>query len=317
MKKIIVNIFIITTLLFIVSQMLLNSEIIILAVKDSLNVWKNNLFPSLFPFFIISSLLINYGFVEIISEIFKPITKTLFKTSSNSSFIIFMSMISGIPSNAKYISELLDRNMITDKEANKLILFTQYSNPLFILGTIGTTLLKNNKLSFFILVSHYFSNIILGLLIRFVDTTTIDNNNSNIIYTTLKKNNNFGEIVSTALINSINTMLIILGIISFFNIIVTIVNNFFKFNILTSAIITSIFEMTQGLVLLSYTNINIKIKAILMCTIISFGGLSSHMQVMTILNKKKIRYTPYLIFRILHAIISGIIMYILINNYTF
>lgn len=317
MKKIIVNIFIITTLLFIVSQMLLNSEIIILAVKDSLNIWKNNLFPSLFPFFIISSLLINYGFVEIISEIFKPITKTLFKTSSNSSFIIFMSMISGIPSNAKYISELLDRNMITDKEANKLILFTQYSNPLFILGTIGTTLLKNSKLSFFILISHYFSNIILGLLLRFVDTTTTDNNNSNILYDTLKKNNNFGEIVSTALINSINTMLVILGIISFFNIIVTIVNNFFKFNIITSSIITSIFEMTQGLVLLSYTNINIKIKAILMCTIISFGGLSSHMQVMTILNKKKIRYTPYLIFRILHAIISGIIMYILINNYTF
>ena len=32
------------------------------SVKNAFEIWKNSIFPSILPFFILSSLLINYGF---------------------------------------------------------------------------------------------------------------------------------------------------------------------------------------------------------------------------------------------------------------
>lgn len=317
MKIIIKNLFIILTLLFIVSQILINSSCIITSVKISFNLWINNIFPSLFPFFVFSALLINYGFVELISELFKPIMYYLFKCSGNTSFIFIMSMLSGIPSNAKYINNLIDNNMLDIKEANKILQFTQFSNPLFILGTIGTILLKNYRLGLIILISHYLSNIIFGILIRNYypckkDKISLKRAIKNMT-SKFKSSNNFGKVLSTILIDSLNTTFLILGVITFFLIITTIINKYTSSNYIIKSIINGIFEITQGLNSISLLNINIKYKVIIMSFIISFGGLSSHIQVMSILSEKKIRYIPYLISRFICALISIIITILLLN----
>ena len=48
-------------LIFIGYEILTESESILKSVDFSLNVFKNNIFPSLFPFFVLSNLLIKYG----------------------------------------------------------------------------------------------------------------------------------------------------------------------------------------------------------------------------------------------------------------
>lgn len=317
MRKIIKSILIICTLLFIVSQILVNSSSILSSVTLSLDIWKNNLFPSLFPFFVISSLLINYGFVEFVSEIFKPVMAILFRMSGNCSFVFIMSIISGIPSNAKYINELLDKNMIDIQEAEKLLIFTHFSNPLFILGTVGVSFLSNYKVGLLILIAHYISNIIIGVCIRNYHPTTKDNSFSlrkAIINMNNKriKSEKFGKVLTKTLIDSINTLLLILGVITFFLIITTIINNLVNFNPILKSIINGLFEMTQGLSFISKLNIATNIKIILTTMILSFGGFSCHMQVMSILSEKKIRYLPYFIARIIHALLSGLIIYLLI-----
>ena len=66
MKKVpqIIFLLILSILMFIYSKDI--SENII----SSIDIWKNNLFPSLFPFIVISKILINYGFISFISNIF-------------------------------------------------------------------------------------------------------------------------------------------------------------------------------------------------------------------------------------------------------
>lgn len=317
MKKIIKSILITCTLLFIVSQILINSSSIIDSVTLALDIWKNNLFPSLFPFFVISSLLINYGFVELVSEIFKPIMSIFFRMSGNCSFVFIMSIISGIPSNAKYINELLDKNMIDTNEAEKLLMFTHFSNPLFVLGTVGIIFLNNYKIGLLILIAHYISNIIIGISIRNYHPTE-EKNSFSIKKAILNMNSkrlesdNFGKVLTKVLIDGINTLILILGVVTFFLIITTIINNQINFNPLAKSIVSGVFEMTQGLSFISKLNISMNIKIILTTMIISFGGFSCHMQVMSILSEKKIRYFPYFITRIIHALISGLIIYLIL-----
>ena len=238
-----------------------------------------------------------------------------FRTSGNSSFIFIMSIISGIPSNAKYINELLDKKMIDIDEAEKLLMFTHFSNPLFVLGTVGILFFNNYRIGLLILGAHYISNIIIGICVR--NYHPIDSN----ISFSLKKaildmdnkrinSETFGKVLTKALLDAINTLMLILGVITFFLIITTIINSQLNLNPLAKSLISGLFEMTQGLSFISTLDISMKIKIILATMIISFGGFSCHMQVISILSEKKIRYLPYLISRIIHALLSGIIIFI-------
>lgn len=166
MKKRISSVVIMVILIFIGYEILTSSSEILNSVKFSLSIWYNNIFPSLFPFFVLSELLINYGFIELVGELLKPLMIKIFKTDSKTAFIFVMSLISGFPSNAKYTRELYKNNLINQQQASKILTFTHFSNPLFILGTLSIVFLNNKEAGFLILIIHYLTNIIIGLIFR-------------------------------------------------------------------------------------------------------------------------------------------------------
>ena len=287
-------------------------------MEEIFDIWKNNIIPALFPVFIISDLLINYGFVELISEVFKPLMYFLFRSSKSSSFVFIMSIISGIPSNAKYILDLYNKGLIDSYEGSKILMFTHFSNPLFILGTLSISFLNNKYVGFLILYVHYITNIIIGVLFRFYHPTKEEYSKVNIkkvIIEISKKNVNFINVLINSLIKSINTLLLIFGIITFFLIITTIIDYNLNFTMYYQSIFNGVIEITQGLKYISILDIPLKLKCILSTFIISFGGFSGHMQVMGILKDTNIKYYPYLLARLLHAIISSIIMNLTFDLY--
>lgn len=199
-------------LLFICFEILTSSKQILDSVKFSVSIWYNNIFPSLFPFFVLSEFLTNYGFVEFISELLKPIMVKIFKTDSKCAFIFVMSMLTGFPSNAKYTRELYQNNFINKTQAAKILTFTHFSNPLFILGTLSISFLNNKEVGLLVLIIHYFTNIIVGLIFRnFYPTKENINKISlkkalkNMHIHRIKSNNNFANIMTKSLLNTINT----------------------------------------------------------------------------------------------------------------
>ncbi len=286
-------------------EMLFNSSLIINSVNFSFSLCINNLFPSLFPFMILSNILMEYGFFDIISELLKPLTNKCFKSNEYGSVILILSIISGSPSNAKYINELLNKKLINEYDASKILLYTHFVNPLFIINTIGITFLKEKKIGIIILISHYIGNFIIGIVFRkyHKHTSSSKINISKIFNNLNKKRNNFIIILTNSIVSSINTLLIILGVITTCLIITSIIN--------INPIFNGLLEITQGLKYISTTNYLLLIKTIMITFLISFGGLSIHAQCFSILNNKKIKYTPYLLARIIHGIISSTIVYIL------
>ena len=302
MKKIILF-----TLIIISCLMLFNSNIIINTIIYSTNLFKNSILPSLLPFFIISELLINYGFIEFSSNLFKPVMK-LFKINPNCSFILVMSMISGFPSNSKYTKDLYLKEIIDEYDASKILMFTHFSNPLFIMGAISITFLHNKKIGLFILIIHYLSNFIVGFLLRNLvksDNTTIKKIST--------KEESFSIVLSRAIINSLNTLFLIFGTIIVFLIIINLINEYIPLNPLLKGIISGILEMTGGISTISSLNISLKLKSTLIGMILSFGGLSVHMQVKSIISDTPIKYQPFLIARLLHSSITGILIYYLFD----
>ena len=311
--------FIITLIILIIGiEIILKSEYVMKSVSFSLSLWKDNIFPSLFPFFVISNLLINFGFASFLGELLKTLIYKIFRLKGEASFVIVMSMLSGFPSSAKYIRELYDKEIINEHEASKLLTFTHFSNPLFILGTISIMFLNNKEVGLLILICHYISNLFISLIFRnyYVskkDTSKVSLRKAlNLMYEKrMESGKSFGLMISNAITSSINTSLFILGTISMFLIITTIIDQNINLNPYNQSILNGVLEMTQGLKHISMLPIPLENKTILSTMFISFGGLSVHMQTIGLISDTKIKYLPYLIARILHASISGILVYIL------
>lgn len=320
MKKISTSILIMLFLLFIVSQILIDSKSILESVAFSFQMWKNNIFPSLFPFFVLSEILMNYGFIELVGELLKPLMIKVFKTSSNCAFILVMSIISGFPSNAKYTKELLLQGAIDEKQATKILMFTCFSNPLFILGTVSILFLNNKEVGLLILLCHYISNFIIGFLFRNFYPTNETNSKVSLKHAIYKMHEKriqnpdpFGKILSRALQNSIQTLLLILGTITTFLILTTIIDHNIQFSTYHQSILNGFVEMTQGLKYISILNIPLKLKSILSTMVLSFGGISVHMQVLSIISDTKIEYFPFLLARIIHALLSSLLVFFLFD----
>jgi sporulation integral membrane protein YlbJ len=303
MKEKIFNTFIILLSLFVLIEILIKKSLIYTSIMYALRLWVGSLIPSLFPFFIISDILINYNSIDYIPKIIRNICKYLFGISDNMLTILFLSMISGFPSNARNTRMMYDKGLISLEDANHILMFSHFANPIFILTTVGVFFFKDQKLGIILLITHYISNIVLGILLR-------SKRNDGNYYITIKKVR-FGDVIISAIRRSIDTILMICGILVVFLVISVIIVDTFHLNVYNSMIVKGICEVTIGLEALSKLNISNVYKVVIASMFLAFGGLSVHVQVLSQTADTDISYRSFLTGRIYQMIISGIITYII------
>lgn len=310
MKKKFYAIIILNLIFFSIIQLFIKSYKINEIIIYGFNLFINNIFPSLFPMFLASSLLISIKLPNYLGRKLEKLMNKLFNLNGQSSFILFLSIITGFPSSAYFILSLMNNNLLNQKEAQKILCFSFFSNPLFIINTIGVLYLNNKTIALFILISHYLSNFILGYILKEKTSIkkTIKIENESFTYNIL--NTSYIKVILESIQKAFEVLLQILGIILFFLILSTFFEPIFK-NDIIKALFLSILEITSGLKEIANLPISIFLKGILSTATISFGGLCIHAQIMNILNEKKISYRPFLISRILHIFIS-IILFIII-----
>lgn len=240
----------------------------------------------------------------------------LFNINSKCAFIFVMGLFSGFPSSAIYTKRLYEDGLINEYEASKVLAFSHFSNPLFLLGTLSIMFLNNKEAGLLILICHYISNIFIGLIFRNYYKSPKESNKINIpssinrMNNQIKNSKNLGTVLTSSINSAISTLLTILGTITVFLVITTIINSNIHLNNFYQSILNGILEMTQGLKYVSLLNIPLKLKSIISCMLISFGGLSIHMQVISVISDTKIRYYPFFVGRVIHAAISSLLVFI-------
>jgi len=247
----------------------------------------------------------NYGISDFLSEVTKFLISNRLNSNSKCNYIIILSLFSGFPSSAVYLKKAYENKEISKEELEYMLSFCFFSNPLFVIGTIGSLLLGNKRIGIMILFSHYISNFIIAYIFRKktknkekVDFKKAFNTMKNKISTSKPLANVLKDII----IESIDTLLLLLGIISIFLIISNVLLN--EITEPFQSIINGILEMTGGIKRISSLDIAQYFKIIFILFFISFGGISIHIQILSILDKIKINYKRFVFKRILSSIIS-------------
>lgn len=322
----------------------------LLASIDGLHTWWEIVFPSLLPFFIMAELLISFGVVQFLGYLFEPIMRPLFKVPGAGSFAWILGMVSGFPSGAKITVLLREKNDISQYEAERLLSFSNAASPLFIFGAIAVGFFHNVQLGFIIATSHYISNFIVGLLMRFHarqaienklkvrKSTTLPQNRlrhafSRMHSTRIKETRPFGELLGDAVLSSVQTLLIVGGFIILFSVFTSLLQVIHLFELIyfmgdplfrmfniskefITAFSTGFFEITMGAAAISQTKtISLMTQLILVSFILGFNGFSIQAQVASLIAKTDIRFYPYFLARLLHALIASLLTALLIILY--
>ncbi|MDD4295666.1 MAG: nucleoside recognition domain-containing protein [Ruminiclostridium sp.] len=143
--------------------LLIKPESVLESGQKALELCLNIIIPSLFPFFVVSRLILNTGVIHTISRVFKPVIKPLFNLPGSAAFPIIAGWFSGYPAGAKYTVDLYEKEMLSQNEAQRLLAFCNNSGPLFIVGAVGTGYFQSPELGLMLLLSHLLASITIGI----------------------------------------------------------------------------------------------------------------------------------------------------------
>lgn len=113
----------------------------ILSATQGLNLWFQKMIPALFPFMILSAVMVRMGLTEGFTGLVYPIVKPIFRVRKNVCYVMILGFLCGFPMGAKCVGELYARKQLTKEEAEFLLAFCNNIGPVyfisFALPTIG------------------------------------------------------------------------------------------------------------------------------------------------------------------------------------
>lgn len=302
-----------------------------------LDMWWKIVFPSLLPFFIVSEMLIGFGVVKFVGVLLEPLMRPLFRVPGVGGFVWAMGMASGYPAGAKLTARLRQEEQLSKIEAERLVTFTNCSNPLFIFGAVSVGFFNNPKLGVILALAHYLGNLTVGIFMRFYgrdDHKSKESKNKKLFslrtalrelhQTRIKDNRPIGKLLGDSVMSSIQTLLMIGGFIILFSVINQLLSNLHIIEFLASIVevflrfiqlpdafsiplISGLFEITLGNKLTSQVqDTTLMYQAIIASMILAFSGFSVQAQVASILAQTDINFKPFFIARIFHSMFAGL-----------
>jgi len=289
-------------------------------VSNGLSICGSIIIPSLFPFMVISSFLVESGGAEILGKVFKYPAKYLFGLSPAGGTVVLMSMVGGYPIGAKMSGQLYKNGSITKKEAKNLILFAMNSGPAFSIAAVGTAILGSRKAGYLLFISTGLAMLLMGIYLNLFKLAS--RKGKELANKTKRKDNELysdeqildaqspvKQDIFTALTNAVvkatSGIISISAWVIFFSAMTEALNEVLKGKEALQ-FIKYIAEVTAGTNAAASTG-----NAALIAFIVAFGGLCVHFQVLSDVLQCGVKFSSFLISRLVHGTIAGIIAKIL------
>ncbi len=274
---------------------------------DGISAWATSVLPSVLPFMFFTRVLSSLDVMESLTKPFSRASKFLFKTPPISIYAFFTAIMSGYPVGSKMVADLYLQGKISRQDAFKMSAFCSTSGPMFIIGAVGIGMFKNSTVGYILFLSHIIGAILNGVLFRNLKPKGIDSPATQISQEEKTKTD-----ISEIVLNSTLAILSVGCIITIFFIVIECLSPILSF-LPTNVrfLVEGCIEITKGCLDLA-TLKNVRIATILTSFVISFGGISTVLQSLTMLSKLKMPAKMFILQKLCHAVFSCIITVLLL-----
>lgn len=137
-------------LLILTLGMLIMPKVSVNLALSGLNLWFTKMIPTLFPFMVVSGILIRMNLVKPLCGSISKLLHPLFGVREPGAFCIIIGFLCGFPMGAKVISDLYTRGELNRTQAEYLLSFCNNIGPIYFCGYVMALLEIENKLPYLI-----------------------------------------------------------------------------------------------------------------------------------------------------------------------
>ena len=135
------------------------------AVQNGLRLCVGTVIPSLFPFFVVISLLLQLGLADGLQGLCAPVMRPLFHMRGVCVLPLLAGLLGGYPSGAKTAAELYRQGQISRQEAELLLGFCDNCGPAFLLSYVGAGILGSPRAGVWLFLIHTAAALTVGMLL--------------------------------------------------------------------------------------------------------------------------------------------------------
>lgn len=322
MKKRITSIVFYGAVILFAVLLVLFSDIALSSAKNGVKICLEIIIPSLFPFFVFSSLFVSTGAANRLCRVFGKLLPRVFGVSGVGALPLILGFAGGYPIGSKTVSELYASKRINKKEAHRLLFFACNTGPAFILGAVGTAVFQSITAGMILYLSHILSALTSGVICRVV-SGDVSSRNVPLVEKPLENPAKlFTGAVTGAFASILNVcaFVIIFSVISGFFIesgcidfVISILGFLGLDPVKCRPVIIGFFEMASGVVSLKDMSADICFALPAAGFILGWGGLSVQCQSISFTSEAGLSSAPFFFGKLLHGVLAALLTWLFVS----
>lgn len=282
-----------------------SSDVAIEYMKKGLKLCASTVIPSLFPFMVISELIVSSGIGLRMASFLAAPMRRFFGVSEAGACAYLLGTLCGFPIGAKSAVGMYDRGEISKEELVRLMTFCNNPGSAFIISAVGVSLFGSQITGIALYACVIISSLVVGIGIRIIFGPVKDSVATSSV---VKKCDEVGiGSFTSAIHSSATSMLTVCAYVVFFSALVGCIGNLLSLlelprNIM--AVIFAFFELSSGVgTCAEYFDGSI---AVIACAAAAgWSGLSVHFQIMSICSGRGISFKPYFFAKLAQGVICA------------
>lgn len=285
-------------LAFLFTMLLRNAETAVESVRTGVLLCLRSAIPSLFPFMVLSELLVESGLGVLLGKtVGKPLSRLLFLPPEGCCALL-LGLLCGFPVGTRSALALYDRSILSKAELERLLCFCNIPSSAFLISAVGVSLYGNRRFGILLYGACVASSLLIGFCLRSKKkdlpcTHPISAPPKSLSVST------FTRAVSSAT----GAMLSVCAYILFFSSVIGCVSHALAPLDLPEAVralLFGILEMTSGTAAASAVP-NETASALLCAFLVGFGGLSVHCQLLSFCEGRRLSLKPYFLAKLVQG----------------
>lgn len=295
-----------------------------LGVRAGLMICYDLIIPSLFPFFVLSSLLVSLGFATLLGNSLRKCMWPLFRLNGSCAAALILGAIGGYPVGVRTAAQLYEEQQCTKKDVLHLSAFCNNCGPAFLFSVAGVGIFSSKTVGFLLLGTHLAASCIVGILFRIYPFQKEKDEAP--AGETLQKTASFSSVFSDCIKDSFSSTLNVCAFVLLFSVLLRLASCSGLLSLsadllsrilptvfspeICHSLIVGLFEISTGIYSLSDVCTS-PVALPLAAFILGWGGLSVHCQTLPFLNRCVSSLVPYFLGKLLQGLLAAILVALL------
>lgn len=291
------------------AAMLIFPQAVFSGAEEGLLLWFQIIFPTLFPFLVVTSLLLSSGGLNLITRLFGGLFRRIFRVTQNGAFAVLAGFLCGYPMGAKVTADLLRAEKISDREARYLLSFCNNTSPVFIINFIVWKTFGDERLMLPTLLILIGSPVLMSFIFRRIYLKGRHPFPEPSAALKEKKTRFDFSVLDSCMMNSFEAIVKVGGYIILFSVLLALLEELSGQKSILMAAAPAL-EVTNGILLLSSSVSDPGLRYAAVLGLTSFGGLCSAAQTQCMLEGTGLSVIPYIIQKLTTAAAASLLSFI-------